>query len=55
MKKIITPQYKIELAYEKRNEQIVDDFIAKKLTVRETIKELNKNLGHTLVALTEIK
>lgn len=46
---------KIEVAYEKRNETIIDLLIKGKLTTRESLKELNKNLGKTLVELSDIR
>ena len=46
---------KIEREYERRNEEIVDKLISRDFSVRDAIKEMNKNLGNTLVKLSEIK
>jgi hypothetical protein len=51
--KIKDPTKEVILAYEKKNEEIIDDFLLKKLDIRDTIKELNKNLGHTLIMLSD--
>lgn len=53
MNREIKETIKIELEYEKRNEEIVDSLLAKKITTREAIKEMNKNLGHTLLRLED--
>ena len=55
MKKEKTDLEKILIEYEKNNEEIVDRLLKNNLSTREAIRELNKNLGGTLVELSNLK
>ena len=55
MIKIMKERIKIEKEYEKRNEEIVSQVILGSLTIREAIREMNKNLGNVLVKLSDLK
>lgn len=48
-------QKEIKVHYEERNAEIANKLIAGELTVREALREMNKNLGDTLVKLSEIR
>ena len=46
---------KIIMDYERRNGDIINDLIAKKISIREALIEMNKNLGNVFVKELELK